>query len=100
VVRRIEWAERALKDLREIYDFIAKDSSRYAQIQVANIQDAVSNLLVFPMMGRQVPEFPHLPYREIFSGNYRIIYKYNKKEEEIYVMAVVHGHRLLTNVMQ
>jgi plasmid stabilization system protein ParE len=67
VVQKIEWTVRALNDLNNIYEFIAKDSRRYAQIEVENIQNAVSNLSQFPLMGRNVPEFPHLPYREIFS---------------------------------
>ncbi|NWF52244.1 MAG: hypothetical protein HXY47_04100 [Nitrospirae bacterium] len=31
-------------------EFIAKDSSRYAQIQVKSIQDSVSNLISFPYL--------------------------------------------------
>jgi len=34
MVRMIKWARRSLKDLHDIYEFIAKDSRRYAQIQV------------------------------------------------------------------
>jgi toxin ParE1/3/4 len=75
MVRKIKWAIRALNDLHDIYEFIAKDSRRYAQIQVENIQNSVSNLIDFPLMGRNVPEFPHLPYREILVGNYRVLYR-------------------------
>lgn len=67
---QIKWTKRALGDLREIYEFIARDSPRYAQIQVEKIQKAVSNLAEFASLGRQVPEFPHLPYREVLVGNY------------------------------
>lgn len=92
---RITWTQRALRDLREIYDFIAMDSPRYAQIQVEKIQESVPILATFPFMGRQVPEFPHLPYREILVGNYRILYRVTEKRNRILVMAVVHGRRLL-----
>ena len=65
MVQKIKWTLRALNDLNNIYEFIAKDSRRYAQVQVENIQNSVSNLAGFPLMGHNVPEFPHLPYREI-----------------------------------
>ena len=90
---QIKWTNRALNDLREIHEFIAKDSPRYAQIQIEKIQKAVSNLAVFPSLGRQVPEFPHLPYREVLVGNYRILYR--EEEKRVLVMSVVHGRRLL-----
>jgi toxin ParE1/3/4 len=93
MVQKIKWTIRALNDLHDIYEFIAKDSKRYAQIQVKNIQDAVSNLASFPLMGHNVPEFPRLPYREILVGNYRVVYKF--EDGQVIVMSVVHGRRLL-----
>lgn len=90
---QIKWTKRALGDLCEIYEFIARDSPRYAQIQVEKIQKAVSNLAEFTSLGRQVPEFPHLPYREVLIGNYRVIYR--EEEKRVLVMSVVHGRRLL-----
>jgi len=95
VVQKITWTLRALNDLNNIYEFIAKDSKRYAQIQVENIQNAVLNLARFPLMGRNVPEFPHLPYREILIGDYRVLYKLKEDQEQVIVMSVVHGRRLL-----
>ena len=93
MVRKIKWTIRALNDLHDIYEFIAKDSKRYAQIQIENIQNAVSNLISFPLMGRNIPEFPHLSYREILVGNYRVIYRL--EGDMVIVMSVVHGRRLL-----
>ena len=78
MVRKIKWTIRALNDLHDIHDFIAKDSKRYALIQIVNIQNAVSNLLSFPMIGHKIPEFPHLQYREILVSNYRVVYTYEK----------------------
>ena len=49
-------------------------------------------------MGRHVPEFPHMPYREILAGNYRIIYRSDEKGHRVFVMSVVHGRRLLQNI--
>ena len=93
MVRKIKWTLRSLNELHDIYEFIAKDSKRYAQIQIENIQNAVSNLISFPLMGRNIPEFPHLSYREILVGNYRVIYRL--EGDMVIVMSVVHGCRLL-----
>ena len=93
MVYKIKWTIRSLNDLHEIYSFIAKDSIRYAQIQIENIQNTASNLAGFPLMGHSIPEFPHLPYREILVGNYRVLYRL--EENIVIIMSVVHGRRLL-----
>jgi len=100
VVQKIEWTKRALADLYDIYEFIAKDSKRYAQIQIEDIQNAVLNLNRFPMMGHHLPEFPHLPYREILVGNYRVLYRFEKEKGQVLVMSIVHGRRLLKGPLQ
>ena len=95
MVRKIKWTIRALNDLHDIHEFIAKDSKRYAQIQIENIQNAVSNLLSFPMIGHKIPELPHLQYREILVGNYRVVYRLENKQDLVIVMSVMHVRRLL-----
>jgi len=95
VVQKIDWTSRARGDLRKIHDYIAEDSVRYAQVQVENIQSAVLNLSEFPSIGRRVPEFPHLPYREIIVGNYRVIYRLEEKQERVLILSIVHGRQLL-----
>lgn len=100
MVQKIEWTKRALADLYDIYEFIAKDSKRYAQIQIEDIQNAVLNLNRFPMMGHHLPEFPHLPYREILVGNYRVLYRFEKEKGQVLVMSIVHGRRLLKGPLQ
>ena len=92
---QIKWTKRAINDLCEIYEFIARDSPRYAQIQIGKIQKVVSNLAEFPSLGRQVPEFPHLQYREVLVGNYRVLYREEEKRDRILVLSVVHGRQLL-----
>lgn len=95
MVQEIKWARQAYKDLRNIHDFIATDSLRYAQVQVENIIEATTKLQKYPLIGRKIPEFPHLPYREIIADNYRIIYCFEKEQNKIIIMTIVHGRRLL-----
>lgn len=100
MVQEIKWTKRAFADLYSIYEFIARDSKRYAQIQVEDIQNAVSKLNRFPMMGHYLPEFPHLPYREILVGNYRVLYRFKKEKKQILAMSIVHGRRLLKGPLE
>ena len=95
MVQKIKWTIRALNDLHDIYEFIAKDSMRYAQVQVEGIQNAALNLTNFPLIGLIVPEFPLLSYREILIGNYRVIYRFEEEQGLIIIMAVAHGRQLL-----
>jgi plasmid stabilization system protein ParE len=95
VVQRIVWTRKALADLREIHDYIARDSPRYGQIQVERIQNAAEKIGRFPEIGRIVPEFPDGPWREVLTGNYRIIYRWDSESGRGLILAVVHGRQLL-----
>ena len=99
MVYRIVWAKGALADLREIHDYIAKDSKFYAKIQVERIQTATLKLARFPKAGRSVPEFPERTWREVLTGNYRLIYRADPDEWRCVVLAVVHGRQLLKAAM-
>jgi addiction module RelE/StbE family toxin len=92
---KLVWSERAATDIEDIYDYIAKDSPTYAQYQTEHIVTAVERLEQFPESGRHLPEFPHLPHREVIVGRYRVIYRYEPQREAVYLVTVVHGSRLL-----
>ncbi|ABQ25607.1 type II toxin-antitoxin system RelE/ParE family toxin [Geotalea uraniireducens] len=49
----------------------------------------------FPTSGRNLPEFPDSPYREVIVDPYRIVYRHIPTTAQIYIIAVVHGKRLL-----
>lgn len=99
MVQRIVWTRKALADLREIHDYIARDSPRYARIQVERIQNAALNIGRFPEIGRILPEFPDGPWREILTGNYRVIYRWDSESKRGLILAVVHGRQLLNATM-
>jgi len=88
---QVEWTYRALHDLRQIHDFIERDSPQAASGLVERIFNASERLGLFPQSGRSVPEFPGLPYREIIVASYRVFYR--QEGERILVAAVVHGRR-------
>ena len=93
----ITWSEKSVSDLEEIFDYIAIDSPFYARHQVEKIIASVERLMTFPTSGRSLPEFPVSPFREIIVDPYRIVYR--ASESEIFIIAVIHGKRLLREEM-
>ncbi|HUF27071.1 MAG TPA: type II toxin-antitoxin system RelE/ParE family toxin [Gemmatimonadaceae bacterium] len=53
---RVVWTRPAREDLRELREFIARDSPRYARPTVARIVRSVARLREHPLSGRIVPE--------------------------------------------
>ena len=75
------------------------DSPRYAQLTVDRITAAASPLARFPQLGEILPEFPHLRYRHIVVGVYRLIYREDQPNNRVLVMAVVHSSRDLPPIL-
>lgn len=90
---RIEWTDRSLEDLNDIYNYIARDSKSYANLFVQKIYKKVQKLKEFPKLGRSVPELDIPSVREIIFQNYRIIYR--TMNDYIEIITVFHGSRLL-----
>ena len=93
---RVVWSDSARENLRSIAEHIALDSLHYAKVFVQRIIGAVERLRDFPKIGRTVPEYDDETLREIVFHNYRIIYRLT--EEQVIVLAVVHGSRDLGRV--
>jgi len=74
-VVKIIWTKRALIDLDDIAEYIAKGSPKYAHITVQNLIEETKILNSHPLIGRMVPEYGDENFRELIRGNYRIIYK-------------------------
>jgi toxin ParE1/3/4 len=91
---KIVWTELSTSDLKEIFDFIADDSLRYATITANKIYNRVKPILENPYIGRMVPEFTKKSIREIIEGNYRIIYRI-KNKNQVDILRVYHTSRLL-----
>ena len=72
---KIVWTELSIHDLEEIFEYISKDSSRYATITVNKIYQRAQVISDKPFIGRIVPEFNEKLLRELILDNYRIIYR-------------------------
>ena len=93
---RINWTQKAKKDLKHISDFIAIDSKFFAIITIKEILKKVEILENFPKIGRTISEINNTIFREIFYKNYRIMYKI-VSDNQIDILAVVNGARNFDN---
>jgi plasmid stabilization system protein ParE len=66
------WSMPARNDLKQIYDYIAKDSRYYATNVVENVVSKAENLDEFPEIGRVVPEISDKNVRELIIYSWRL----------------------------
>lgn len=92
---RINWTKLAVSDLKNIYEFITKDSKRYAIMQIVRIKSSTRILAQFPHAGKIITEIKQGDFREIIEGNYRIIYKIISPKR-IDIITIHHSARDLT----
>lgn len=93
---RIEWSPEATEDIEAIAEFISRDSIFYARAIVSKMLSVSRTLTDFPHAGRVVPELGDENIRERFVYSYRLVYRI--EQQQILVVAVVHGKRLLESV--
>jgi len=67
----------AKEDLKEIQEYISRDSVYYANKTIEGIIEKTKYLSMFPYMGRKIPEFNDVNFRELIYKSYRIFYKVN-----------------------
>jgi toxin ParE1/3/4 len=92
---QINWTLQAKDDLKSIAEFIARDSVRYAKLQVVKIKSRTAVLKSHPQAGKVVMEMSDKRIRELIEGNYRIIYKIISKNC-VDILTVHHSARDLT----
>lgn len=86
--------ESAYLDLEEIDDLISKSSPSFGRKFINAIFDKLDLLIDYPQLGKQVKELDNPRIRELLQGKYRIVY-YLKTENEIEVLRIIHGSKLL-----
>jgi len=90
----VKWSKPAKLDLKQIYDYIARDSKFYAQKVSQEIVEKSEKLNSFPEVGRIVPEIGDPNIRELIIYSYRLIYEVFPNKIEI--LALIHGKRDFT----
>lgn len=90
---RIIWSPLAIERAAEIAVYIAQDDTAAAENWVNAVFAKVERLKSFPESGRVVPEISNQNFRELIYGNYRIIYRIEKKQ--VSVLTIRHGKQIL-----
>ena len=90
---KVLWTHTALGHLTDIYEYVARDSRRYAQRMVDRITARSKQIASFPESAPVVGEYADPTVREVLEGPYRLIYRIG--QEAVVVLAVIHGARPL-----
>lgn len=85
--------KNALNHLTDIYEYISRDSERYAKRMVDRITARSKQIGSFPQSGQIVAEYDNPHVREVIEGPYRVICR--TQGTRVVVLAVIHGARLL-----
>jgi addiction module RelE/StbE family toxin len=86
---KVIWTEQAYEDLEAIFEYISRDSIKYAQLLIEKILTSVKRLELFPESGRIVPECNKKHIRELIVGSYRVIYR--TRYECVDILTIRHG---------
>lgn len=90
---KIFWSPLAVKRLEDIFEYISKDNVTAAQKLVDRIIKKVDSLSKFPERGRKVPEIKREEIREVFEGEYRIVYRISTKK--VFILTLRNFKQLL-----
>lgn len=87
---KIEWTERAARDLRNVREYIAQDNPAAAKTVALGILDAVERLVEFPSSGRpgRVANT-----RELVVVGTPFIIPYRVEADVVQILGVLHGAR-------
>ncbi len=92
----VKYSKPSLLDIKDIRDYISKDSSINAKRFIKSIQERVIILEKYPEIGHLVlPErFKNL--RQLLHKSYRIVYHFS--EDVVTIITIHHQSRLIENI--
>lgn len=83
---------RAYRDMEDIYAYIANNlhDPNTAQNIIDEIENAVFSLELMPERGavRRSGIYANRDYRQLFVGNYIIVYRVKKEEKQVHIVTV------------
>ena len=95
---KIRWSPTAIIHFEEIYNYISRDSEKYASIFAKKVMAIVKSIPDFPKAGRVVSEYDDENLREKILGNYKIVYR--EKKDAIEIVTISSGSRLLKDILR
>ena len=90
---KIIWSPLAIDRASEIAEYIALDKPSAADKWITTLFSKVEQLVSSPKIGRVVPEIGDEQFRELIYGNYRIIYRVEKRQ--VSILTIRHGKQIL-----
>ena len=90
---KIIWSPLAIDRASEIAEYIAIDKPSAADKWINTVFSKAKQLESSPKSGRVVPEIGNDQFRELIYGNYRIIYRLEKKQ--VSILTIRHGNQIL-----
>ena len=90
---KISWSGRALRDLRAVRDYIARDNPDAAATTAVKILDSVERPVEFPASVRPA-RLPNT--RELIVAGTPFIIPYRITDEGVEILAVLHSSRNLS----
>lgn len=83
---------RAYRDMEDIYAYIANNlhDPNAAQNIIDEIENAVFSLELMPERGavRRSGIYANRDYRQLFVGNYIIVYRVKKEEKQVHIVTI------------
>ncbi|MBL7789020.1 MAG: type II toxin-antitoxin system RelE/ParE family toxin [Chitinophagales bacterium] len=89
---QINWTDDAKLDLKNIFEFISKESNYYAELSIVRIIERVEILQNNPEIGKVIRELNNPKFREILYNHYRIMYKVIS-ESQVDILNIFHSSR-------
>lgn len=88
---RIEWTLFALDRVDELSEFIARKNPEAAIRAINELFDRVAVLAEQPEIGHVVEALGEPSIRQMYFGNYRVIYLVDRPSGAILILAAQHG---------
>lgn len=90
---KILWSPLAVERLEDIFEYISNENKVAARKMITKIFKRVETLSKYHERGRIIPEANREEIREVFEGQYRIIYRVDTKK--IFVLTIRNFNQLL-----
>jgi toxin ParE1/3/4 len=94
-VIKITYSDVATHDLKSIFNYINRDSNRFAKLEVSKIRTFIKSLTMFPLKGKYYEIVKGREIRVVVFRNYIIFY--TNTENQILILTIHHHARLISN---
>ena len=84
---KLQFSYSAVQDLVRLREFIAQNNPPAAERVSLRLRQAIGKLVLYPDIGRPVPELENVP--ELIAGNY--VVRYLRESDTVFVLRVWHG---------